>query len=208
MSTSGKVVFLLSLSLLLVAVPESSWSMSPSEIFKKVSPSIVVIRSTEKKLDRNSMSGGQGSGVVISDETVITNFHVIANNPVITVKYQDKKYPATLIYADKIRDLAQLSVPNLKAPSVTKRSYKLINVGDSVVAIGAPQGLDLTLSQGLISAIREDKGNVLIQTSSAISHGSSGGGLFRSERQTLPELQLPTRQKCPLHLQQMLLSPS
>jgi len=101
------------------------------------------------------------------------------------VKYKKKRYKATLIYADKIRDLAQLSVPELNAPSITRKSYKKINVGEIVFAVGAPKGLALTLSQGLVSSIREEQDSVFIQTSSAISHGSSGGGLFDDEGQLI-----------------------
>jgi hypothetical protein len=68
-----------------------------------------------------------------------------------------------------------------KLPSVRIASSQWLEVGDPVYAIGAPQGLELTLSDGLISGIRESKGTEYIQTTAPISKGSSGGGLFDAQ---------------------------
>ena len=58
----------------------------------------------------------------------------------------------------------------------TVRKYDTLKIGEAVYALGAPKGLDLSLSDGLISQLREHDGNRLIQTTAAISPGSSGGG--------------------------------
>jgi hypothetical protein len=71
-------------------------------------------------------------------------------------------------------------VPRLYAPWAVVSTGKL-RVGQRVYAIGAPEGLELTLTEGLISSLRDFEGSQYIQTSAAISQGSSGGGLFDTE---------------------------
>lgn len=69
----------------------------------------------------------------------------------------------------------------IKLPPVRIASSQWLEIGDPVYAIGAPQGLELTLSNGLVSGIREYKGTEYIQTTAPISQGSSGGGLFDAQ---------------------------
>jgi tetratricopeptide (TPR) repeat protein len=88
-------------------------------------------------------------------------------------------------YSDPSRDLCQLSVPNLQAPPVVLGTAKKLKVGQRVYAIGAPEDLELTLSEGLISSLRPHEGSDYIQTSAAISLGSSGGGLFDDQGQLI-----------------------
>ena len=85
---------------------------------------------------------------------------------------------ATLGTADEDFDLCRLNVPNMTAPAVTIASIKSLRVGQKVFAIGAPQGLDLTISDGIVSSFRSAPGGEVIQTTAPISPGSSGGGLF------------------------------
>ncbi len=140
----------------------------------QVSPSVVVI----DILDAKGKSIGQGSGVVIGAGQVITNCHVAQGGKSLQVRQSGKTFKATLQYADPDRDLCQLSVPDLQAASITLGTAKKLRVGQRVYAIGAPQGLELTLSEGLISSLRPYEDSQYIQTSAAISPGSSGGGLF------------------------------
>jgi S1-C subfamily serine protease len=84
---------------------------------------------------------------------------------------------------DVKRDVCQLSVPGLKAPAVVVAESSKVAVGQNVFAVGNPKGLELTMSEGLVSSLRRNAAGqlVLIQTSAAISGGSSGGGLFNKE---------------------------
>ena len=84
---------------------------------------------------------------------------------------------------DVQRDVCQLRAKGLPATRVELSDSSRLAVGQEVFAIGNPKGLDLTMSAGLISSFRRDDKErlVLIQTSAAISGGSSGGGLFESE---------------------------
>ncbi len=147
---------------------------TPEQIFVQVSPSVVVV----DIFDAKGKSIGQGSGAVIGAGQVITNCHVVQWGKSLQVRQLGKTFKATLQYADPDRDLCQLSVPDLQAPSVALGTAKKLRVGQRVYAIGAPQGRELTLSEGLISNLRPYEGSQYIQTSAAISPGSSGGGLF------------------------------
>jgi Trypsin-like peptidase domain/Tetratricopeptide repeat len=151
-------------------------TLSAQEIFKRVSPSVMVVES----LDAEGKVTKLGSGVVIAPGSIITNRHVIEDGASFLVEHSGKKWPAKLIKVDPDHDLAELSVAGLDAPAVTVLDSAKLAVGVTVYAIGSPEGLELTISEGLISGLREfDKGRV-IQTSAAISPGSSGGGLFDS----------------------------
>jgi S1-C subfamily serine protease len=94
---------------------------------------------------------------------------------------------AKLVLWDVQRDLCQLEVQGAVAPSVPLGSSSAAAVGQPAYAIGHPKGLDLTLSAGLVSSLRRNSAGqlVLIQTSAAISGGSSGGGLFNEEGELL-----------------------
>lgn len=152
-------------------------TFSAQEIFKRVYPSIMVVES----LDAEGKVTKFGSGVVIASGSIITNRHVIEGGVSFRVEHNGKKWPAKLTKVDPDHDLAELSVAGLDAPAVTVLDSAKLSVGETVYAIGSPEGLELTISEGLISGLRDfDKGRV-IQTSAAISPGSSGGGLFDAQ---------------------------
>lgn len=149
---------------------------TPEQIFQQASKSIVVIHA----YDREGNPANQGGGVVVGKATVVTNCHVIDDSAKLVVSHENRSFDATVMHADHERDLCQLAVPQLAAPWVTPWPGRL-RVGQRVYAIGAPEGLELTFTDGLISSLREFEGSQYIQTSAAISQGSSGGGLFDSE---------------------------
>ncbi|HEX6794705.1 MAG TPA: serine protease [Casimicrobiaceae bacterium] len=119
-----------------------------------------------------------GSGVVIDKESVITACHVAQGGAKLEVKLGEVVLPANLQLADEALDLCRLSVPGLRAPAVAIGSVTSLHPGQTVYAIGAPAGLELTISQGIVSALRKVDEGTVIQTSTPISPGSSGGGLF------------------------------
>jgi cytochrome c-type biogenesis protein CcmH/NrfG len=160
--------------MLAVISPLAARAIAPEQIFVQVSPSVVVI----DILDANGKAVGQGSGAVIGVGQVITNCHVAQKGESLKVRQLGKTFKATLQYADTDRDLCQLSVLDLQVPPVVLGTASNLRVGQRVYAIGAPKGLELTLSEGLISSLRPYEGSQYIQTSAAISPGSSGGGLF------------------------------
>ncbi|NRR28777.1 trypsin-like peptidase domain-containing protein [Oxalobacteraceae bacterium] len=148
--------------------------LSSEDLFQQLAPSIV-------RINISSASGrplGLGSGVVIAANTVITNCHVAEGGALLQVKSGEAAYAATLTLADSAHDLCRLDVPGLKAEPVTVGSSQNLRTGQKVVAIGAPKGLDLTISEGIVSSLRKVDDGTLIQTTAPVSPGSSGGGLF------------------------------
>ena len=131
---------------------------------------------------------GQGSGVIIRPNIVATNCHVVdGSNSIVVYKSDNRRantdaaFSATIRRADAARDFCLLDVDGLWGIAATVRRYDTLEVGEDVYGLGAPRGLDLSLSDGLVSQLREVDGQRVIQTNAAISPGSSGGGLFDSE---------------------------
>jgi hypothetical protein len=149
---------------------------TPEQIYQQASQSVVVIHA----FDADGNPVNLGSGVVTGRELVTTNCHVIEDAGRIEVTYQGNNFPATLGAVHQERDVCQIRVPQLSAPRAVLSTGRL-RVGQRVYAIGAPEGLELTFSEGIISSLRDFDGSQYIQTSAAISQGSSGGGLFDVE---------------------------
>ena len=152
----------------------TSGGRSAEDVFATVSASVVRVNVANSEGRITST----GSGVVIGSGAVITNCHVAMRGESLEVKIGGASYSASVDVADEERDLCRLSVSGLSAPSVSIGSIETVRVGQRVYAIGAPQGLDLTISDGIVSALREMQGGRMIQTSAPVSPGSSGGGLF------------------------------
>ena len=177
-----------------------NWATAASAI---AAPSVVTIRVA------GISTGGNGSGVVLSsDGYILTNAHVVSvngstENVRLSVRTNDGGvFSATLVGADPTNDLAVVKIEPTKPliPIVFADSAK-INVGDQVVAIGAPLGLEATVTRGIVSALNRTiqvassespdqsslefwSGNAgrpinlnVIQTDAAINPGNSGGAL-------------------------------
>jgi S1-C subfamily serine protease len=135
-------------------------------------------------------SKDQGSGFLISgDGKILTNNHVVANERQLEVTLHDKsKYKATLLSRDESNDLALLQiVPRKKLAWLRLGDSEGLQVGQKVLAIGNPFGLDGTLTTGVVSALARDirgendtRLEGLIQTDAAINMGNSGGPLLDS----------------------------
>lgn len=165
--------------LLLLAI--SGWAtqaaaLPAADVYAKVAPSVWRVQT----YDVDGLPLGLGSGVVVGPETLVTNCHVLAKAKRVAVKRDKTSIDAKLDMWDPQRDVCQIKAAGLIAPAVELGEVARLSVGQSVYAVGNPKGLDLTMSAGLLSSIRRnDKDQViLLQTSAAISGGSSGGGLF------------------------------
>lgn len=176
-----RAIYILRISLLVAAVFSanhlSAKELTPSEIFDRASPSVVVVNG----LDSNGVAISQGSGVVVDFQKVISNCHVLKSAKKAEAIYRGARFPAALVDADTDRDLCSLSVPSLMAPPVKLGQSRRLRVGDRVLAIGAPRGFDLTLTDGIVSSFRKVTGGELLQVTTPISPGSSGGGLFDTQ---------------------------
>ncbi|WP_404993832.1 trypsin-like peptidase domain-containing protein [Cupriavidus pauculus] len=151
-------------------------ALDAAKIYEMRAPSIWVVR----VFDAQNQPTRMGSAVVIGPETLITNCHVLVRGKSISVKRENTAHGARLEYADVDRDLCIIKARGLVAPAVPVAPLSTLKVGEKVYALGAPRGLELTLSDGLVAALHRDKDEriVSIQMTAPISSGSSGGGVF------------------------------
>ena len=148
---------------------------------KNVEASVVEVQS------RNNNSAAVGSGEFLTaDGYIVTNDHVVAGFSTFSVTLSNgKNYTATLIGGDPIDDLAVLKANVTNATPITFGDSSQAQVGEFVIAIGAPLGLQQSASFGVISGLNrtQSESNTgpvltgLIQTSAPINHGNSGGAL-------------------------------
>jgi len=178
MNTIRKLPVFLATLLAGVAVTHAH-ALTAEQVYAKVAPSVWRVVT----YDADNLPLGQGSGVVVGTEMVVTNCHVLARAKRVAVKREKESLDAKLTMWDVKRDMCQLNVVGLKAPPVWVADSSKVTVGQNVFAIGNPKGLELTMSAGLVSSLRRNTAGqlVLIQTSAAISGGSSGGGLFDAQ---------------------------
>ncbi len=137
---------------------------------------------------------GIGSGFIISsDGYIITNQHVIdgAQSIKVTVSGKEEQYDAQVVGEDYDLDLAIIKIDGTDYPTLTLGVSEQMRVGDPVMAIGQPYGLDHTVTTGVISAkerpitIEDRNYKNLIQTDAAINPGNSGGPLLNMQGQVI-----------------------
>lgn len=193
------VIWILSISLLTVTLP--AYSDSYSKVFNRVDPSVVVIHTREQIVTEGSAGltrtgRGLGSGVLISEDgKILTAAHVVQVTDRVAVEFKDgEKYPAKVISSSPQADVALLRLE--KGPE-TMPVAKLgnsdnINIGDEVFVIGAPYGIEHTLTVGYLSGRRQEKVTgdhfepiEFLQTDAAINKGNSGGPLFNRKGEVM-----------------------
>jgi serine protease Do len=162
--------------LTLLALPQAALALTPAEVFERVSPSVWRVVT----YDVDDLPLAQGSAVVVGPERAVTNCHVLGRAKRVALRRDKQIVAARLAQWDVQRDVCGLEVKTLKAPAVALGDSTRVQVGQNAYAIGNPKGLELTMSAGLVSSLRKNEAGqlVLIQTTAAISGGSSGGGLF------------------------------
>ena len=127
---------------------------------------------------------GMGSGFIISsDGLILTNAHVVREAKDVSVKLSDRReYTAKVLGLDTTTDIAVLKIDAKDLPTVRLGDARQLEVGDPVLAIGAPYGLEQTATQGIVSAkgrsLPGDAVVPFIQTDAAVNPGNSGGPLF------------------------------
>ncbi len=134
---------------------------------------------------------GSGSGFIVKDDgLIVTNNHVVSGSPKLQVTLGDKsRYEAQILLRDPANDLALIKInPRKKVTSLRLGDSDNIQVGQKVLAIGNPFGLEGTLTTGIVSSLgrdlRDETGRELqglIQTDAAINPGNSGGPLLDSQ---------------------------
>lgn len=144
------------------------------EIYRLAAPSVVLIRT----FDSGNVPLAIGSGFFLPDGRLMTNAHVIAEAARIEYSVRDRDFvPVTQIAGiDEGRDLALLVA---EGPAL-KIALTMPTVGEPIFAIGNPQGLTLTISDGIVSAVRQLDDVAVIQITAPISPGSSGGPVLNT----------------------------
>ena len=141
---------------------------------------------TRKQQVQTPKKTATGSGVIISaDGYIVTNNHVVDGADELTVTLNDNtEYSARIIGADKTTDLALIKIDGKKLPAITIANSDDVLVGEWVLAIGNPLGLNNTVTAGIISAKARTLGangvESFIQTDAAINAGNSGGALVNT----------------------------
>ena len=174
-----KTLFYLSI-VFSISVSSPSFSGDASDIYKKTKNSIFVVFA--KNVDDQVIS--QGSAVAISENKLVTNWHVVSEASSVVVSSSGIEFSVDIEGKIKNLDLAVLYQNNHKLSAV-KIQMDAPQEGEKVFAIGAPLGLDKTISEGIISSIRKDKENTIYQITAPISPGSSGGGVFNTKGELL-----------------------
>ncbi|WP_347988427.1 trypsin-like peptidase domain-containing protein [Methylomonas sp. AM2-LC] len=167
----------LSIFLCLLSLPscETRAEYDAEGLFKHVSPSVVTIVTFDEKGHQE----GQGSGVVVNKDHIVTNCHVVREAHTLKVNTGDHEYAATWTQADPTRDICLLSVEGLPPMSPQElRKLDDLKIGESVYAVGNPLGFGLSVNSGLVSSISPYHDEQVIVASVSLSPGSSGGGLF------------------------------
>ena len=185
------------------AVPPAGFSdeeRNNIDIYQMYSAGVVNITTTTLGYDfflrPVPMESGTGSGAVMDEQGhIVTNFHVVRGAERLEVTLPDKsKHEAKVVGADPNNDLAvlQISVPRGRLIPIPLGTSKGLQVGQKVLAIGNPYGLERTLTTGIISSlgrsIQAENGRIIedvIQTDAAINPGNSGGPLLNSQGQII-----------------------
>ena len=153
-------------------------ALTPAQIAQIAIPSVVLIRTPT----------GLGTGfVAAAGGKIVTNFHVIRGAAQASVVASDRveHSDVEVIALDETRDLAVLRVASLKLQPLALADSGLSQAGEHVVAIGNPLGLGNTVSDGLLSAVRELPQLSVLQISAPISPGSSGGPVFNDHGEVI-----------------------
>ncbi len=167
-----------------VAVTTTEPKLSAEEVFAQASPSVGRVLS----YDVQGRASSQGTGFLVSaDGLMVTNEHVIEQAARITVQLPGDETPrrATIVSINRGHDLALLRVSGLREAKALLLAEQTPAVGQRVYALGNPHGLDSTFSQGIVSSVRWFEGVRVVQTTAAISPGSSGGPLLDGQGQVI-----------------------
>jgi S1-C subfamily serine protease len=190
-----------------------SGGIDVSDVYERVSPAVVNITISARMRDafgRTQQAEGTGSGVIIDDQGhVVTNHHVAGGANRLDVTLADNtSYVANLVASDQANDLALLKI---NAPAEKLRELTVARLGDSdalkvgqaVIAIGNPFGLERSASFGIVSSVgRTRPGEAqrlisnMIQTDAAINPGNSGGPLLNVRGEVIginEQIEAPTR---------------
>ncbi len=160
---------------LILAFSTQLQALNAEDIYKKVNQSVYTIYTVDY-YDKQPES--LGSAIAVTDHILATNCHVALTGNYLGIVVNNQFKLGTLFFRDVNRDICFVEVPGVKFSPVKIRDSKDVKVGEAVYAVGNPEGLEKSISQGIISNKRQDRGGFVLQTDATVSFGSSGGGLF------------------------------
>ena len=174
---------------------DAAGGLSPAAIYKQASPGVVTIASVVGSSFR-SFGEATGSGIVLDTQgNILTNQHVVANARQTQVTFSDgSTVSGTVAGVDASDDLAivKVSVSASRLHPLTLADSSAVQVGDPVLAIGAPFGLSESLTSGIVSGLNRSSSapsgralTGLIQTDAPINPGNSGGPLLNAQGQVI-----------------------
>lgn len=178
----AKLQKLLGLQFLAASIAFGQTSLSTAQIAKRVSPSVVVIAGDT---DSGSMVG---SGFILSrDGKIVTNLHVIKDLKTVRVQLSNGEVfdSVSVVGTDERRDLAVVKIPGFNLPPLALGNSNDVTVGERVVVVGNPHGLEGTVTAGILSSVRDSDGFKVFQTDAAVNPGNSGGPLLNDKGQVI-----------------------
>ena len=174
----------LEVSLFIASVVPGPAAQTTQAVAQKALQSVVMLSLD----DANGKTAILGSGFVVRGGVIATNLHVIQGSvrgSARLVGMSDEYKVAGILALDREQDLVLLSVPGIKAPSLSLGDSSRVTVGDEVYVVGNPRGLEGTFSQGIVSAIRQVGSRTLVQVTAPLSPGSSGGPVLNSRGEVI-----------------------
>ncbi|SOD03552.1 pre-peptidase C-terminal domain-containing protein [bacterium JGI 053] len=168
-----RIAAALPLAAFALVAPSTARAQDVVAITRRASPAVVTLHAFNSTGREVSL----GSGFFLPDGRIATNRHVVEGATRLTAKAINDRTLGNAEYAEAVGRTVDLAIlPRIGAPPATLTlATRLPEAGESVVVIGAPEGLSNTVSTGIVSAIRSIQGRTLVQISAPISHGSSGG---------------------------------
>jgi tetratricopeptide (TPR) repeat protein len=170
-------LFIKIISLIIIILSPVISLADADRIFKENNEAVIVVLT----YDRKGKLIGQGSGFVVrQDGAIVTNYHVISNAANIKVRVGEKILEVEgLLHIDKKNDIVILKAKGKNLKTVKTGDIEKLAVGEKVYVISSPQGLENTISDGILSGIREiEPERKILQITAPISKGSSGGAVF------------------------------
>jgi hypothetical protein len=170
-------------SMLIVPIASGQIALTTAQIAKRVSPSVVVIQG---KTDSGDVLG---SGFIVSkDGKIVTNLHVIRDMKAASVQLANREIfdSVSVLATDERRDLAILKVAGFDLSVLDLGNSDALTVGEPLVIVGSPRGLEGTVTAGILSSVRDSgDGFKVLQTDAAVNPGNSGGPLVNNKGQAI-----------------------
>ena len=174
---------LITASLLILPTAFGQTALTAAQIAKKVSPSVVVIQG---KTDSGEVLG---SGFIVSnDGKIVTNLHVIREMKTASVQLANGEMfdSLSVLAIDERRDLAVVQIPGFNLSALEVGDSDVLTVGEPLVIVGSPRGLEGTVTAGILSSVRDSgQGFKVLQTDAAVNPGNSGGPLINKKGQAI-----------------------